>query len=535
MLGLTAGTAAAELFKRLQSLPDEELLRLSPLPPAPPPEPEDKRPKAPIELARTVWGPQWKDAPHLDLLNRKLVDVANKRLRRLLITMPPRHGKSLLTSENFPAWYLGTNPNHRVILASYEADFAASWGRKARAILEAYGKALFDVEVSRGSSAANRWGLQGYRGGMDTAGVGGAVTGKGADLLIIDDPLKNSEEANSFTIRHKIWDWYRSTAYTRLEPDGCIVLIQTRWHSDDLAGRVIKEARRDGEDWEILNLPAIAGANDILGRSPGQALWPERFNVERLQKIRRTVGSYFWSALYDQNPTDEEGGRVKREWFRFWEILGDHYRLRRPDGEGYQAIFPVQECQRVITVDCAGSSEDVTKERQGKAPSYSVISVWDYHRGNGWLLWRDCRRGRWEFPELCHQLDEMYDLHLPEWVGIEDEKTGRALLQNRRRLPTRALSHEGKDKLARAGTFLNDFEQGKVHFPAERPPWSQTPDDDGLWWRDHAENELTSWTGGKDEPFDMGDTAAYAALHVDRSYLQGDLIIDGGPIIGGIY
>jgi hypothetical protein len=208
----------------------------------------------------------------------------------------------MLTSQYFPAWYLGVFPDRRIILASYEADFAASWGRKARDILEEYGPSLFGVGVRRGSSAANRWDLEGKTGGMETAGIGGPITGKGANLLIIDDPVKNPAEALSPLYRQKAWDWYASAAYTRLEPDAAIVVIQTRWHPEDLAGRIVAQASKGGEPFEILNLPALAEQGDILGRQPGEALWPERFPAERLAEIRQTQGERWFVSLYQQRP-----------------------------------------------------------------------------------------------------------------------------------------------------------------------------------------------------------------------------------------
>lgn len=229
--------------------------------------------------------------------------------------MPPRHGKSELCSHYLPAWFLGTFPSRRVILSSYEADFAARWGRKARGTIERYGREFFGVRVSQSSSAANRWDIEGDTGGMDTAGIGGAITGKGADLLIIDDPVKNAEDAASETYRERVWDWWRSTAYTRLEPNGAAIVIQTRWHEDDLTGRILSDSQQAGaEQWRVVNLPAIADEDDALGRVKGEALWPERFNLETLERYRQQLGNYFWSALYQQSPAPSEGGIFKKEW-----------------------------------------------------------------------------------------------------------------------------------------------------------------------------------------------------------------------------
>lgn len=224
--------------------------------------------------------------------------IGRDGIRRLMVSMPPRHGKSEFCSKYLPSWYLGTFKDRRVILSSYEASFAASWGRKSRNLLEEYGH-LLGVEVAESPAAADAWDIKGYSGGMVTAGAGGAITGKGAHLLIVDDPIKNAEDASSATIRNRIWDWWQSTAYTRLEPDGAAVVVQTRWHEDDLCGRLIREAEGGGEAWRILKLPAISDA--------GEALWPERYSVERLLQIKQAVGEYYWSALYQQDPTPREG------------------------------------------------------------------------------------------------------------------------------------------------------------------------------------------------------------------------------------
>lgn len=220
--------------------------------------------------------------------------------------MPPRHGKSELTSRYFPAWYLGTYPDRRVILTSYEADFAAGWGRKSRDALTAYGPDVFGVAVREDSAAANRWEIAGHEGGMVTAGVGGPITGRGANVLIIDDPVKNAEESRSPAIREKIWDWYTSTAFSRLEPGGSVILIMTRWHRDDLVGRLLdRGAEYDPEPWRVIKLPAIATGTepDPIGRNPGEALWPARYDVDSLAPNR--ADPYWWSALYQQEPVAE--------------------------------------------------------------------------------------------------------------------------------------------------------------------------------------------------------------------------------------
>lgn len=251
---------------------------------------------------------RWRLARHLDVLDQTLIQSLEEarlgQLDGLVVSMPPQHGKSMLVSQYLPAWYLCCNPDHRVILTAYEADFASQWGRKARDLLERFG-GIFGVRVSRRSAAVHRWDLEGRDGGMSTAGVGGPITGRGAHLLITDDPIKNDEEARSASHRQKQWDWWQSTASTRLRPGGLMIVVQTRWHRDDLAGRVLREAKTNGQRWRELKLPALATENDALGRAPGEALWPDVYTSTILERIRTSRTPYYWQALYQQDPQAE--------------------------------------------------------------------------------------------------------------------------------------------------------------------------------------------------------------------------------------
>ena len=287
---------------------------------------------SPAYFAHHASRNRWSPAEHLLMLSDKLTQISLGTLKRLMVFMPPRHGKSESISKYYPAWYLGHHPDHRIILSSYEADFASSWGWKARNVLEEYGRDIFGVSVSHDSAARNRWDISKREGGMNTAGAGGPITGKGAHLFIIDDPIKNSEEAHSEVKREKLWEWYQSTAYTRLEPGGAIILIQTRWHQDDLGGRLLSEMERGGEQWDVLNFPAIAEENDMLKRKVGEPLWKDRYNIPALENIRDTVGQYYWFAMYQQSPYTKTGGLFERTWFeitdtvppgrqvRFWDL-----------------------------------------------------------------------------------------------------------------------------------------------------------------------------------------------------------------------
>lgn len=238
--------------------------------------------------------------------------------RRLIITMPPRHGKSMLASEYFPAWYLGRNPDHSIIAATYSQDLADDFGRRVRAqIADPLYSAVFPgTRIAGDSSSVKRLHVERSGGELDqrgayfAVGVGGPLTGRGAHVLLIDDPIKGREDADSELSRRRLRDWYTSTAYTRLMPGARIVLIQTRWHEDDLAGWLLREHAHEG--WEVLSLPALAD---------GAALWPEQYPVETLERIRASIGDRDWQALYQQSPTNDSGGYFKREWLREWERL----------------------------------------------------------------------------------------------------------------------------------------------------------------------------------------------------------------------
>lgn len=256
--------------------------------------------------------PQYEVAPHHRLIAGALERVERGEIDRLLVTMPPRHGKSELVTKRFPAWWLGRNPKAQIITASYNSDLATDFGRQVRNIVNdpLYGN-VFGTRLATDSKAANRWNTN-ANGAYVAAGVGTAVTGRGADLLIIDDPLKDRAEAESELKRQTVWDWYTSTAYTRLMPGGAVIVVQTRWHEDDLAGRLLEfEEKGTGDKWHKLDLPAIS--------EDGKALWPERYPIEDLERIKGTIGPRDWSALYQQSPTPDDGDFFKREWFHMYQ------------------------------------------------------------------------------------------------------------------------------------------------------------------------------------------------------------------------
>lgn len=240
--------------------------------------------------------------------------------------MPPRHGKSDLSTQKFPAWILGKEPDFPIAVASYSQDLATDFGQKTRDLMDNPNyEAIFDTRLRPDTTAKAKW-MTEEGGGYTAVGVGGTITGRGYKIGIIDDPFKNSEEANSPIVRASRYEWYKSTFYTRQEGNTAIILILTRWHDADLAGQLLLDQKNseeagevDYDKWEVVSYPAIAEHSDST-RSVGDALWPWKFPVEKLNKTKKTLGSFLWSALYQQNPVDVENQNFKQSWFKYRDI-----------------------------------------------------------------------------------------------------------------------------------------------------------------------------------------------------------------------
>jgi predicted phage terminase large subunit-like protein len=328
-----------------------------------------RREMARRDLAAFAWYtfPQYQIAPlHQSLadalmqVERYIATAGQEGAGRLMVFMPPRHGKSEMVSVRFPAWFLGRNPDKNVILVSCTANLAVSFSRRARNIVldkpfQAVfgGRAATDapVQIADDTRAADAWGLSGFAGGLVAAGVGGAIIGRGAHLAIIDDPFRDRADANSAAVRDRVDEWYRSVLYSRLERGGAIVLMHQRWHEDDLAGRLLKRmASGDGDRWEIVNLPALAEpwaagcdpldtadalqqgwhkSADPLGRAPDDALWPAKYPEDVLAQIRQVIGGYEWDAMYQQRPRQLEGALIKAHRIPVIEQPPDNLQLAR--------------------------------------------------------------------------------------------------------------------------------------------------------------------------------------------------------------
>jgi len=436
---------------------------------------------------------QWKRAKHLDLLCRKLEAVERGEIKRLIITMPPRHGKSEVTSKHFPAWYLGKHPDNEVIITSYAAEIAADFSRIAREVFREFGNELFGISLSTDSAAVNRWGVAKHRGGVAAVGAGGPLTGRGAHVAIIDDPFKGEEDSHSPTQRKKVINWYQSVLRTRLAPGGAIILIQTRWHKGDLAGHLMAEMQQgEGEEWEVLNLPAIAGDADPLGRAPGEALWPERFPLEELFKIKRAVHVYWWACLYMQTPGDPEGGKFKRQFFRYFDVVDDHYVLHHPDGD---RKVHCSNCIIFQTCDPSGSAKS--------SADYFVLGTWALTPG-GELLLLDILRLRLEGADQPDLLENGLRRWFPVLQGVEVKAMGLTLFQvcRKRGLPVVGLDPGSSDKWLRALPMAARYQTGMVYHPQYAGSW-----------RDDYEEELIAFPNGPHD--DCVDVASYAYVMID--------------------
>lgn len=272
-------------------------------------------------------------ARHHLLLLDLLRQISEGSIDRLLITMPPGSAKSTYSSVLFPPWYLARHPDHQIISASHTVELAQKWGRRVRGVINEF-SAILGYGLADQSQAAGRWETTGG-GEYFAAGVGGAIAGWRGDLVVIDDPVRSREDAESATLRDRHWDWYRGDVIPRLKPDARIVLIQTRWHEDDLAGRILAEAAVGNDSWRVISLPAIAEAGDPMGRKPGEALWPEWESEAQLERKRRSIGWRDWNALFQQRPAPEQGSYFRSEWLVPVDRLPDRKLMRCYGGSDY--------------------------------------------------------------------------------------------------------------------------------------------------------------------------------------------------------
>lgn len=403
-----------------------------------------------LSFVKSMW-PGFIYGRHHALMAQKFEDIANGKSRRLIINMPPRHTKSEFASYLLPAWYLGRYPDKKIIQCSNTAELAVGFGRKVRNLVssEVYSKIFPNVSLRADSKAAGRWATN-ANGDYFAIGVGGTVTGKGADLLIIDDPHSEQEAALASSdpaVFDKVFEWYTSGPRQRLQPGGSIVVVMTRWAKRDLTGKICQSIiDRDGDVWDIISLPAILPT--------GKPLWPEFWSLDELSKLRDELPLPKWQAQYQQDPTSEEGAIVKREWWKVWE--GE----RPPPCE-----FIIQSWDTAFT--------------KNERSDYSACTTWgvfhkDENEHDTHIILLDALKERLEFPELKQRALDMYNEWQPDACIVEAKASGAPLVFELRKMgipvqeftPTR-----GNDKITRVNSVSDLFASGKVWAPRKR--WAE--------------------------------------------------------------
>jgi predicted phage terminase large subunit-like protein len=429
-----------------------------------------------IKFVEKVW-PTFISGAHHKRMAEAFERVANGTCKRLIINMPPRHTKSEFASYLLPAWFLGRFPHKKVIQASHTAELAVGFGRKVRNLVdsEVYHDIFPELSLQSDSKAAGRWNTS--KGGDYFAiGVGGAVTGKGADVLIIDDPHSEQEAAMAASnpdVYDKVIEWYTSGPRQRLQPGGAIVIVMTRWSQRDLTGQVLKAAaQRSGEDWEVIEFPAILPS--------GNPLWPQFWSFEELEALRNELPNAKWQAQYQQNPVGNESAIIKRDWWKIWE-------QDRPP-----------QCEYIL------QTWDTAFEKNNRA-DYSAGTTWgifkndeDYGTSNIILL--NTYKKRVEYPDLKRDVLAEYNMYEPDGVLIEKKASGAPLIYDLRAMgiPVQEFTPgKGQDKVARLNAVSDIIASGKVWVPNTR-------------WAEELVDEVAEFPSGEHD--DLVDATTLALM-----------------------
>ncbi len=425
-----------------------------------------------MSFVKEMW-PGFIHGRHHALMAKKFEEVAAGKIKRLIINMAPRHTKSEFGSYLLPAWFLGKYPDKKVIQTSNTAELAVGFGRKVRNLVdsEAYAKIFPNVGLRADSKAAGRWATS-HGGDYFAIGVGGTVTGKGADLLIIDDPHSEQEARlaqGDPSVFDSVYEWYTSGPRQRLQPGGAIVIIMTRWSDKDLTGRVLKS---DSTDWEVIELPAILPS--------GNPLWPEFWSLPELEALKEELPPYKWNAQYQQKPTGEEGAIVKRDWWRRWE------RERPP------------ACEFII------QSWDTAYLKSQRA-DYSACTTWGVFHLNEDpsdvnIILLDAFKEKLEFPDLKVAAKQFYDEWQPDSCIIEAKAAGAPLIYELRRMGVMVQDYtptRGNDKFVRLNSVTDLFSSGKVWAPETR-------------WADEVIEEMARFPNAEHD--DLVDSSVQALM-----------------------
>ena len=417
-----------------------------------------------LSFCRYVW-PEMLVGDHHRVIAEAMDRVSRGECKRLMIAMPPRHGKSQMGSYLFPAYLMGKRPESKLIVGSHTAELAQRFGRMIRNLVddERYRELFPDMKLAADSKAAGRWATA-QGGEAFFIGKGGAMTGRGGDIVILDDIL-DEQDALSDTAMENTWEWYTSGPRQRLQPNGSIVVINTRWKTDDLSGRLIaQQGYLKSDQWEVIEFPAILPS--------GTPLWPGYWSLDELEKVKVTIGMKKWQAQWQQEPTNEEGAILKRHWWRKWR-------------EDY-----APKCSYIIqSLDTAYSKKETA--------DFSVISTWgvfvpDFDSGPQLLL-LGVKRGRWDFPELKRIAKAEYVYWNPDNVLIEAKATGTVLQQEFRRMGIPVVMYspggrrQGQDKVSRANAVAPLLESGMIWYP------------EGQEWADELVEECAAFPNGNND------------------------------------
>ncbi len=403
-----------------------------------------------MPFVKHMWG-DFIEGPQHKRMAQVFDDIAAGKRKRVIINMPPRHTKSEFTSYLFPAWYMGRFPDRKIIQASNNSELAVGFGRRVKNLMQMpeYLEVFPGAKLAPDSKAAGRWNTS--KGGQYFAvGVDGAVAGRGADVLVIDDPHSEDDYLNGMhnpAVYDRVYQWYTSGPRQRLQPGGAILIVQTRWSLRDLTGQIIKKAAMEEatDEWEIIELPAILPS--------GKPLWPQYWSLKELEEIKRDIPVSKWNAQYQQNPTSEEGAIIKREWWQDWTLSDP------------------PKCLAII------QSWDTAVEKHERA-NYSACTTW------GVFMWPDgsgkeianvillhAFRGRFEFPELKRQALSAYRMYEPDTLVLERRASGTALMWELRSmgLPVTDFAPvKGNDKVTRANAVTDIFASGRVWVPKDK-------------------------------------------------------------------
>ncbi len=393
-----------------------------------------------LEFVKHMW-PEFVEGYHHKIIAEKFNKLATGEIKRLIVNMPPRHTKSEFASNYLPAWMIGRNPKLKIIQTTHTAELAVRFGRKAKNVIDSSEyQEVFKTKLQEDSKAAGRWETEGG-GEYFAAGVGGAITGRGADLLIIDDPHKE-QDAMSKEGFDKAYEWYTSGPRQRLQPGGAIVVVMTRWSTKDLTGRLMQGQKEvKGDQWEVIEFPAIMPS--------GLPVWPEYWNLNELEKVEATLPIAKWNAQWMQAPTAEEGAIIKRDWWQDW-----------PHDNPPATEFIIQ------SYDTAFLKKETA--------DYSAITTWGMFRDDEnqmHIILLDAEKDRYEFPELRRVAHESFLFWRPQMVLIEAKASGIPLTHELSRMGIPVVNYtpsRGNDKHVRVNTVAPFFESGRVWAPMHK-------------------------------------------------------------------